>query len=83
MRRNAIQISVMLGAILLLPLLVLLAQEASSLLIEGPQGEARVIQVHGKNYVQVDELARITGGSLQRVQYYERLDRQIPENHGE
>ena len=67
MRRNAIQISVMLGAILLLPLLVLLAQETSSLLIEGPQGKTRVIQVQGKNYVEVDELARITGGSLRFV----------------
>ena len=67
MRRNAIQISVMLATILLLPLLVLLAQETSSLLIEGPQGPTRVIQVQGKNYVEVDELARITGGSLRFV----------------
>ena len=67
MRRNAIQISVMLATILLLPLLVLLAQETSSLLIEGPQGQTRVIQVQGKNYVEVDELARITGGSLRFV----------------
>lgn len=64
MRRNAIQTSVMLVGILLLPLLVLVAQETSSLLIEGPHGKTRVIQVQGKNYVEVDELARITGGSL-------------------
>jgi hypothetical protein len=50
--------------ILLLPLLVLVAQETSSLLIEGQQGQARVIQVQGKNYVEVEGLARITGGSL-------------------
>ena len=67
MRRNAIQISVMLGSLLLLPLLVLLAQETSSLLIEGQQGKTRVIQVQGKNYVEVDEVARITGGSLRFV----------------
>ena len=67
MRRNAIRTSVMLVAILLLPLLVLVAQETSSLLIEGPQGQTRVIQVQGKNYVEVDELARITGGSLRFV----------------
>jgi hypothetical protein len=54
----------MLVAILLLPLLVLAAQETSSLLIDGQQGQAGVIQVQGKNYVDVDELARITGGSL-------------------
>lgn len=57
----------MLVAILLLPLLVLVAQETSALLIEGPQGQTRVIQVQGKNYVEVDELARITGGSLRFV----------------
>ena len=48
--------------ILLLPLLVLVAQETSALLIEGQQGQARVIQVQGKNYVEVEGLARITGG---------------------
>ena len=51
-------------SILLLPLLVLVAQETSALLIEGHQGQARVIQVQGKNYVEVEALARITGGSL-------------------
>jgi len=64
MCRNAIRTSTMLLAMLLLPLLVLLAQETSSLLIKGPQGQARVIQVQGKNYVEVDQLARITGASL-------------------
>ena len=68
MRRNAIQTSVMLVAILLLPLLILVARETSSLLIEGPQGKTTVIKVQGKNYVEVDELARITGGSLHFVQ---------------
>jgi hypothetical protein len=67
MRRNAIQTLVVLVAILLVPLLVLVAQETSSLLIEGPQGHTRVIQVQGRNYVEVDELARITGGSLRFV----------------
>jgi hypothetical protein len=67
MRRKAIRTSMMLVAILLLPLLVLVAQVTSLLLIEGPQGQTRVIQVQGKNYVEVDELARITGGSLRFV----------------
>jgi hypothetical protein len=57
----------MLVTILLLPLLVLVAQETSALLIEGQQGQTRVIQVQGKNYVEVAELARITGGSLRFV----------------
>ena len=64
MRRNAIQTSMMLLAILLLPLLTLVAQQTSSLLIEGPQGQTRAIQVQGKNYAEVDEIARITGGSV-------------------
>ncbi len=67
MHWKAIRTSVMLVAILLLPLLILAAQETSSLLIEGSQGQAKVIQVQGKNYVEVDELARITGGSLRFV----------------
>ena len=67
MRRNAIRSSMMLVTILLLPLLVLVAQETSALLIEGRQGQAKVIQVQGKNYVEVDEFARITGGSLHFV----------------
>src|ERR1700741_1885540 len=67
MRRNAIRTSVMLVTILVLPLLILVAQETSLLLIEGPHGETRVIQVQGKRYVEVDELARITGGSLRFV----------------
>lgn len=62
--RNTIRKSVMLVTILLLPLLVLVAQETSALLIQGQQGQARVIQVQGKNYVEVEGLARITGGSL-------------------
>ena len=64
MRRNAVRISVMLVTGLFIPLLVLLAEQTSLLLMDGPQGQAKVIQVQGKNYVEVDELARITGASL-------------------
>ncbi len=62
--RKTIRTSVVLLTILLLPLLVIVAQETSALLIEGQQGEARVIQVQGKNYAEVEALSRITGGSL-------------------
>ena len=62
--RNTVRTSAMLVTILLLPLLVLVAQETSALLIDGHQGQARVIQVQGKNYVEFEGLARITGGSL-------------------
>ena len=63
MRRSAIRISLLLG-VLLLPLVILVAQQTTALLVEGPSGEAQVIEVQGKRYVEVDELARITGGSL-------------------
>src|SRR3984893_12574456 len=62
--RNTIRKSVMLLTILLLPVLIFVWQETSALLIEGQQGQARVIQVQGKNYVEVEALSRITGGSL-------------------
>jgi hypothetical protein len=78
MRRNAIRSSMMLVTILLLPLLVLVAQETSALLIEGRQGQAKVIQVQGKNYVEVDEFARITGGSLRFVR--NQIVLSLPEN---
>lgn len=67
MRRNAIRTSAMLVTMLLVPILALLAQQMSSFLIDGQQGQAPVIQVQGKNYVEVDELARITGGALRFV----------------
>jgi len=54
----------MVAAILVLPLLVLVAQQTSSLTIDGQQGQAKVIQIQGRNYVEVDGLARITGGSI-------------------
>jgi len=49
MPQNALRTSVMLIAILLLPLLLLMAQQTSFLLIDGLQGEARVIQLQGKD----------------------------------
>lgn len=64
MSRNVIRTSVMLMAILLMPLVVLVAEQTTSALLNGPQGQARVIQLQGRNYVEVDELARVTGGSL-------------------
>src|SRR6516165_11844441 len=53
-------------AIVLLPLLALTlaAQQVTSLIISGQQGQAKVLQVQGTNYVEVNGLARITGGSL-------------------
>jgi len=67
MCRNATRTWLILAAILVLPALALLAQQTSSLAIDGQQGQAKVIQVEGKNYVSVDGLARITGGSIRFV----------------
>jgi|ERR1700693_99982 len=64
---NAIRKSLVLAAVLLLPLLALLAEEKKSQIIEGPQGQAKVVQVEGKSYVAVDDMVRITGGSLHFV----------------
>lgn len=64
MRRNATRTWLMVTGILLLPLFVLLAQQTTSLTIDGQQGQAKVIQVQGKNYVEVDGLARVSGGSI-------------------
>jgi hypothetical protein len=67
MHPNSTRTWLMLVTILLSPLLALAVQQTTAFLIDGRQGQAEVIQVQGKNYVEVDELARITGGSLRFV----------------
>jgi hypothetical protein len=54
------------ATILLLPALALTlaAQQVNSLVVAGQQGQAKVLQVQGANYVEVNGLARITGGAL-------------------
>ena len=64
MRPNPTRTWLMLVTILLSPLLVLAVQQTTALLIDGRQGQAEVIQVRGKNYVEVEGLTRIAGGSL-------------------
>ena len=64
MRRNTTRNWLTLAVLLLLPLLVVLAQQTSSLTIDGQQGQAKVVQIQGKNYVEVDGLARLAGGSI-------------------
>ena len=67
MHPNSTRTWLMLMTILLSPLLAVAVQQTTALLIDGRQGQAEVIQVQGKNYVEVDELARTTGGSLRFV----------------
>jgi hypothetical protein len=64
MNSNSSRTWLMLVTILLSPLLALAVQQTTALLVDGRQAQAEVIQVQGKNYVEVDEIARITGGSL-------------------
>jgi hypothetical protein len=51
---------------LILPVVAfpLLAQQTNSLSIAGQTGSAKVVQVGGRNYVEVEGLARITNGSI-------------------
>ena len=44
--------------------LTLAGRESTSLTVSGQQGTAKVVQVQGRNYVDVDGLARITNGSV-------------------
>lgn len=67
MRRKSTRTWIIVAATLLLPVLVLVAQQTSTLTVDGQQGQAKVIQVQGRNYVEVDGLARITGGSIRFV----------------
>ena len=67
MHSNSTRTCLMMLTIPLSPLLALAVQQTTALLIDGRQGQAEVIRVQGKNYVEVDELARITGGSLRFV----------------
>ena len=64
MGRNATRNSMIMAVLLLLPVLVLLAQQSTSLTIDGQTGQAKVIQVQGRKYVEVDGLARISGGAI-------------------
>jgi hypothetical protein len=44
--------------------LSLAAQQSTSLVVNGQQGSAKVVEVGGHNYVDVDGLARITNGTI-------------------
>jgi hypothetical protein len=39
-------------------------QSASTFTIAGHEGEARILQLHGKSYVEIEALARLTQGTL-------------------
>jgi len=66
MRIHSVQSWWALAALLVLPALALslAAQQSNSLIIAGQAGFAKVIQVDGRNYVEVEGLARLTNGSI-------------------
>ena len=66
MRTKAKAEGVTLAGLATLPLLALTltTQQTNSLVVGGQPGQARVIQVEGRNYVEVEGLARITNGSI-------------------
>jgi hypothetical protein len=55
-----------LGVLVSIPLLALtlVAQQTASLMVSGQQGTAKVVQVQGHNYVDIEGLARLTNGSI-------------------
>jgi hypothetical protein len=59
-RGRVLTLFLMLGVLAM----TLAAQQTSSLVVSGMQGHATVIQVQGRNYVDVDGLARLTKGSI-------------------
>ena len=66
MRIHSIKTWWALAALLILPALALslAAQRSNSLIIAGQPGYAKVIQVDGRNYVEVEGLARLTNSSI-------------------
>jgi hypothetical protein len=46
------------------PAVMLVAQQTTSLAVNGQQGSARVVQVDGHNYVDIEGLARLTNGTI-------------------
>jgi hypothetical protein len=66
MRIHSIKTWWALAAFLILPALALslAAQRSNSLIIAGQPGSAKVIQVDGRNYVEVEGLARLTNSSI-------------------
>lgn len=53
-----------LGALSMLALTLAAQQSSSSLMVNGQQGTAKVVQVQGHNYVDIEGLARLTNGSI-------------------
>lgn len=66
MRKKLLSKGFLLVALLALPGLVLsqAAQQSRALILSGQPGEAPVLQMNGRSYVDIEALARLTNGSL-------------------
>jgi hypothetical protein len=66
MRKKISQTTPTLLVILILPVLALsqAAQQTRTLIVNGQPGQATVVQVNGRSYVDLEALARIANGSL-------------------
>jgi hypothetical protein len=66
MRENRLSAGWILVAVLVVPSLVWsqAAQQITTLVVSGQPGQAPVLQINGKTYVNIEELARLTNGSL-------------------
>jgi hypothetical protein len=66
MRTHLIKNRWVLAALFILPAMALslAAQRTNSLIVPGQPGSAKVIRVGGRNYVDVEGLARLTNGSI-------------------
>jgi hypothetical protein len=66
MRMNSIKSWWALAALPVVPVLALsfAARQSNSLIIAGQPGSAKVLQFQGRNYVDVEDVARLTNGSI-------------------
>lgn len=66
MRERSYLGPLMLLALVIVPLLALsqTAQETRTLIVNGQRGQASVVQINGRSYVDLEALARIANGSL-------------------
>jgi hypothetical protein len=62
LRKARSTVAILVGLLLLA--LVLMAQQSTEFVIKGKDGSAKVAQVEGSNYVEIDGLARLTNGTI-------------------
>src|ERR1700689_3267316 len=65
MRKKFLTTGLMLASVLAVPKLVVSqATQGGTLMVSGQPGQASVLQINGKSYVEIEGLARLTNGSL-------------------